>query len=332
VLTISLHGHPRFTYPYFSGFHEEQGQGIGTGYNLNIPLPESISPAHYREALARALARINRFQPSFLVVAAGFDTAAGDPTGSWSHRAKDFHRIGRDIGALGLPCVVVQEGGYRIRVLGTNVKSFFEGLWQGTRQGQPIARRSPGKKYLPAGAAFPAVELRWRQEVKASDVDAVRALVAGTGVFSTEETNVAAELVGERLHKGTASDYHFLFAEHNEQLIGYTCFGPIPATDARFDLYWIAVHPAHRRDGLGRELLARSERAVAELGGRQLYAETSGSDRYQAARRFYRSMGFRMIARLPHFYREHDDKIIYQKAVTAVSPQPVAMPSRLDAE
>jgi acetoin utilization deacetylase AcuC-like enzyme/GNAT superfamily N-acetyltransferase len=314
VLTISLHGHPRFSYPYFSGFHEEQGEGVGTGCNLNIALPEAVSPAQYRDALARALARISRFQPSFLVVAAGFDTAAGDPTGSWEHRAKDFHGIGRAIGALGLPCVVVQEGGYRIRVLGTNVKSFFEGLWQGARQsmtGQPRA----GKR-LPPAAAFPAVELiRWRQQVKASDVDAVRGLVARTGVFSAQEVDVAAELVRERLQQGNAVGYHFLFAEHDDQLVGYTCFGPIPATDARFDLYWIAVHPDRCRGRLGRELLARTERAVTDLGGRQLYAETSGSDRYQAARRFYRSTGFRMVARLPHFYREHDDKVIYQKTL-----------------
>ena len=31
VLTMSLHGHPSFAYPYFSGFEDEKGQGDGLG-------------------------------------------------------------------------------------------------------------------------------------------------------------------------------------------------------------------------------------------------------------------------------------------------------------
>lgn len=318
VLTLSIHGHPRFTYPYFSGFHEEQGQGVGLGYNLNLPLPEGASPSQYRETLARALTRISRFQPTFLVVAAGFDTAAGDPTGSWGLRAKDFSSIGRAIGALGLPSLIVQEGGYRIRVLGGNAKSFFEGLWQGTQQ--PVTRVLRARRRTRVSPEFPmAAFIQWREQVRTSDVDAVRGLVAGTSVFSLEETDVAAELVAERLQRGAGSGYHFLLAEHEDQLVGFTCFGPIPATEARFDLYWIAVHPDHARVGLGRELLTRTERVIGRLGGCQLYAETSASERYQGARRFYRSRGFRMVARLPHFYREQEDKIIYEKAIPVAS-------------
>ncbi|MGF1613098.1 MAG: GNAT family N-acetyltransferase [Gammaproteobacteria bacterium] len=160
--------------------------------------------------------------------------------------------------------------------------------------------------------------------MRPSDVEGVRRLVAQTGVFSSEETDVAAALVEERLLGGSACGYHFLLAEHDHELVGYTCFGPIPATDARFDLYWIAVHPDCYRSGLGRQLLMRTERAIAELGGCRLYAETSGSDRYRGARRFYRRMGFRRVARLPHFYREHDDKIIYQKALLPACPKPPA--------
>jgi acetoin utilization deacetylase AcuC-like enzyme/GNAT superfamily N-acetyltransferase len=43
VLTVSLHGHPSFAYPYFSGFRDEEGSGAGMGCNLNIPLPESLT-------------------------------------------------------------------------------------------------------------------------------------------------------------------------------------------------------------------------------------------------------------------------------------------------
>jgi len=130
VLTISIHGHPSFAYPYFSGFEEEKGEGEGSGHNLNIPLHEALAGEKYRQSLDRAIRRIVRFGPNFLVVAFGADTAKGDPTGSWSLEPKDFRMNGRMIGAIRLPTIVVQEGGYRIRSLGTNVRNFLVGLWE----------------------------------------------------------------------------------------------------------------------------------------------------------------------------------------------------------
>lgn len=130
VLTVSIHGHPQFAYPYFTGFEDEKGAKSGSGYNLNIPLPEQIDAERYRQALTRALDRVRRFGPRFLVVALGLDTAKGDPTGTWSLAARDFEENGRLIGNLRLPTLVVQEGGYRTRTLGVNARHFFTGLVQ----------------------------------------------------------------------------------------------------------------------------------------------------------------------------------------------------------
>src|SRR5215468_5746271 len=135
VLTISIHGHPSFAYPYFSGFADEVGEGAGKGFNLNLPLPENAEPDAYRAVLVTALFRIERFAPAHVVLSLGYDTAAGDPTGSWRHRPADFRKIGEAVGALGYPTLVVQEGGYRTRTLGTNARAFFSGLWEsGTRR------------------------------------------------------------------------------------------------------------------------------------------------------------------------------------------------------
>ncbi|GAB4370253.1 MAG: hypothetical protein Kow009_06800 [Spirochaetales bacterium] len=128
VLTLSIHCHPNFAYPYFSGFKDEIGEGEGKGFNENYPLPEKVDGEQYREALKKALARIRRFRPRFLIVCLGLDTAKGDPTGSWMLTRKDFEENGRLIGALGLPTLVVQEGGYDNRVLGVNARHFFQGL------------------------------------------------------------------------------------------------------------------------------------------------------------------------------------------------------------
>jgi len=131
VLTLSIHCQPSITYPYFSGFASETGTEAGEGFNINIPLPEKITSEHYRQELRKALRRVARFKPRFLVVALGLDTATGDPTGTWNLEATDFEDNGRMIGLLQLPTVVVQEGGYDSKFIGVNAGHFFNGLWNG---------------------------------------------------------------------------------------------------------------------------------------------------------------------------------------------------------
>ncbi len=132
VLTVSIHGHPHFAFPYFSGFKDEKGMGLGKGFNRNFPLPEIIAGREYRKTLRAALDLIVKFKPQFLITALGLDTAKGDPTGTWDLLSKDFEANGRMIGSLQIPVLVVQEGGYNNRVLGINARNFFMGLWSET--------------------------------------------------------------------------------------------------------------------------------------------------------------------------------------------------------
>lgn len=131
VFTVSIHGDPHFAYPYFTGFADERGEGEGASFNLNLPLEEKLDGARYGRVLSQALSAISAFAPEFLVLCLGFDTASADPTGSWSLNASDFERNGHAIGSLGLPTLVVQEGGYKTRTLGVNARHFFRGLWEG---------------------------------------------------------------------------------------------------------------------------------------------------------------------------------------------------------
>ncbi len=131
VLTVSIHGDPRIAYPFFSGFEDERGEGEGDTFNVNIPLPQRVDGERYRRALRKALREVDRFRPDYLVIALGLDSAKGDPTGTWSLVAQDFEENGKLLGELGLPCVVVQEGGYRTVSLGVNARRFLHGLWLG---------------------------------------------------------------------------------------------------------------------------------------------------------------------------------------------------------
>jgi acetoin utilization deacetylase AcuC-like enzyme/L-amino acid N-acyltransferase YncA len=306
ILTISLHGHPQYAFPYFTGFADERGEGPGRGYNLNLPLPKKTDGKAYRQALDRALRRIRAFAPSFLVVALGFDTAAGDPTGEFRLEAEDFEANGRLIGTLGLPTMVVQEGGYRIKELGRYAHHFFRGLISNDTDVKDILRRL--KK-----ARSTDKEPRWRYEVQPEDPRRIGRLVAATGFFKPGEVRVAVELVEERLAKGTASGYYFIVIEEAGRIIGYTCYGPTPCTESSFDLYWIAVQPDVQRRGIGRQLMAESERRIAAAGGKRVYVETSQRPDYAATRAFYERCDYRVEAILTDFYAPGDGKVVYCK-------------------
>ena len=333
VLTVSIHGHPSFAYPYFSGFREETGTGAGSGYNLNIPLPEQITPAQYQDALDEALKRIARFEPAYIVLACGFDTATGDPTGSWPHRQEDFTKIGRRIGETGVPTLVVQEGGYRTRTLGQNAAAFFTGLSAGANRAVSTAPKPPRKRQRANGKSgrLTLPQVAFRTGARADDVEAVRSLTAGTGFFTAEEVAIAAELVGDRVEKDDRSDYHFLFADemlsdigHAGRLLGYACYGQIPGTENRFDLYWIAVEPGLQGQGLGRSLLAEAERAAEAQGAARLYVDTSSSAKYAPTRAFYKRNGYKVAAEMPDFFREGDGKVIFMKKL---APKTGLLPS-----
>ena len=131
VLTVSIHGHPSFAYPYFTGFADETGQGDGVGCNVNLPLPESVADPKYLETLDEAIRLIRIFRPEALVVSLGLDIAKADPTGTWSVTADGLEEIGRRIGALRYPTLLVQEGGYNIRFLGRNAARWLTGVCAG---------------------------------------------------------------------------------------------------------------------------------------------------------------------------------------------------------
>ncbi len=161
----------------------------------------------------------------------------------------------------------------------------------------------------------PLAGVTLRREPTAQDPERVRRLVDLTGFFHSEEALIAVELVRERLARGDAGGYHFLMAEHNDRLVGYSCYGPIPCTRNRFDLYWIAVHPDFQRKGLGRRLVTETEHQIRKAGGNRIYIDTSQRDQYAGTRAFYEDCGYRLEAVLKDFYAPGDGKGIYCKVL-----------------
>lgn len=128
VLTVSLHGDPAHFYPFFAGYAEETGEGEGAGFNLNVPLRRGTADVGYLARLEAALERVQAYAPDVLVLALGLDASRDDPLAFLGISTGGFARIGAAAGALGLPTVIIQEGGYVCAALGNNLVSALRGF------------------------------------------------------------------------------------------------------------------------------------------------------------------------------------------------------------
>lgn len=149
VLTISIHADPRFEYPFYWGHAEETGEGEGVGYNLNFPLPLGSGWDVWSSALEKALDRIQLFSPDVLIIGLGVDTYKEDPISLFHLETDHYPVMAAKISALGLPTLIVMEGGYAVDALGQNVVGFLEGFqsW-----GQLLEARLRPQSSVPAQA------------------------------------------------------------------------------------------------------------------------------------------------------------------------------------
>lgn len=128
VLYVSIHGDPANSYPYFSGFADEEGERLGLGYNLNIPMPPGVGDNEYRGYLQTALKKIDTFEPEVLIVSLGLDIFEGDPLSDMGVSSEFFKEIARTVSKLGVPILGLLEGGYDMNSLANNGANFIEAL------------------------------------------------------------------------------------------------------------------------------------------------------------------------------------------------------------
>jgi acetoin utilization deacetylase AcuC-like enzyme len=127
VLTGSVHVDPAAGwFPHFLGFADESDDA-----NRNLPLAPGWGDERWLEAVAELAAWARSGGAAGLVVALGVDAAAADPESPLQVSAAGFREAGRLLGALGLPTVVVQEGGYHLESLGPLVREALLGLEDG---------------------------------------------------------------------------------------------------------------------------------------------------------------------------------------------------------
>lgn len=117
VLFVSIHQWP--LYPG-TGRHDEVGEGEGRGYTMNIPVPPGTTGDVYLAAFDQLVAPLaDRFQPTWVLVSAGFDAHRSDPITELGLSAGDYAPLTRRVLEL-VPAgrrIVMLEGGYDLDAL-----------------------------------------------------------------------------------------------------------------------------------------------------------------------------------------------------------------------
>jgi acetoin utilization deacetylase AcuC-like enzyme len=132
VFFCSIHGDPSYAYPFKSGYASETGKGAGEGTNLNIPLRRGVGEEEYLAGLKKGLEAIAKFKPDYLVISAGLDICSTDPNYYFNITTSGLTKIAgmidRILRSSVLPTLIVQEGGYDLKNLKSQLSAFLSGF------------------------------------------------------------------------------------------------------------------------------------------------------------------------------------------------------------
>jgi acetoin utilization deacetylase AcuC-like enzyme len=131
VLYLSTHEYP--FYPG-SGATTETGEGAGSGFTVNIPLPGYCRDEEYLQAFEKIVVPVaRRFRPQFLLVSAGYDAHWADSISMMQVSTTGYAHMSRIIKGLadelcGGHLAFVLEGGYHLEALATSVRATLDAL------------------------------------------------------------------------------------------------------------------------------------------------------------------------------------------------------------
>jgi acetoin utilization deacetylase AcuC-like enzyme len=155
VLYVSTHEYP--FYPG-TGAAGEVGEGEGTGFTVNVPMPHGSGDDEHAAAFDEiVLPVLTRFRPQFVLVSAGFDAHFADPLAMQQLSVDGYGTlVERIVAAADVLCdgrvVAAQEGGYDLTALPWCVRRTVEVL-----TGEPVTPDPLGTLANGSPAGFDAV-------------------------------------------------------------------------------------------------------------------------------------------------------------------------------
>jgi acetoin utilization deacetylase AcuC-like enzyme len=131
VLYISTH-----QFPYYpgTGAVDEIGRDSGRGFTVNVPLEVGAVDEDYQLVFRRVVVPVlQQFEPSLLIVSAGFDAHERDPLGGMRVTTPAFGAMTSELRAVAEECcrgriVAAVEGGYDLQALGASLDESIASL------------------------------------------------------------------------------------------------------------------------------------------------------------------------------------------------------------
>jgi acetoin utilization deacetylase AcuC-like enzyme len=152
VTYVSFHQYP--LYPG-TGDLDETGSGPGVGHTLNFPLPPGATGDVYRHALDEVVVPlVEAWQPTWLLVSAGYDAHRCDPLTGLGLAAGDFADLTAELCAL-VPAgrrVVFLEGGYDLDALADSAGATVAAMVGRDFRPEPATSGGPGVHVVDAMA------------------------------------------------------------------------------------------------------------------------------------------------------------------------------------
>jgi ribosomal protein S18 acetylase RimI-like enzyme len=146
------------------------------------------------------------------------------------------------------------------------------------------------------------------------DTTALIALAEALDLFDPSEIEYLSQMLIDHFNdKAKAQD--FWFTDYDNEPVSVAYVAPERMTEGTWNLYLIAVHPLHQRQGRGKLMLQYVEKMLTEKGERILLVETSGTDDFEYVRELYRKSGYEEEARIREFYAAGVDKIVFRKVL-----------------
>ena len=154
VLFVSFHQWP--LYPG-TGRTEETGAGQGQGTTMNLPLPTRTTGDHYRKAWEEIIQpKVALFNPSWLIISAGFDSHRNDPVASLGLTSGDYADLTSEI-IKAVPSgrrLVFLEGGYDLEALRLSTAAVLRTLAGDPLYPEKPTQNGPGKEAVESIAQF----------------------------------------------------------------------------------------------------------------------------------------------------------------------------------
>ncbi len=121
---VSLH-----QWPWYPGTGAAEELGVGNVFN--VPRPPGLRPSQYVKDLWEAIEEATKdWQPSIVLISAGFDAMAGDPLGGFTLEPEDYAELTRRVRTRfpSLPILSMLEGGYAPQRVAEGVWAHVEAL------------------------------------------------------------------------------------------------------------------------------------------------------------------------------------------------------------